>query len=379
MNGVDMGTGRRRWRGVDDAGAGGRSISLKVFAPSARVKTRDLVLFTRQLSVMISAGLPLTRTLETLAIQAENSALRQVARDTLRDVEAGNTLAGALGRHPRVFTQLYVNMVHAGESGSRLDGVLDRLATFLEKSERIRRKVKGAMLYPAVVLAVAIAVITTLLLFVIPTFETVFASFDATLPLPTRVVIDLSGIVQNGWWAMLAATGGAALMLRRWAATDAGRRRFDGMLLRLPLLGPLTRKAAVSRFTRTLATLLSSGVPILEGLEITARTAGNRVIEESIQASRKAIRRGDSIARPLRETGAFPPMVARMIHVGEETGDLDGMLARIADFYDDEVDAGAESLLRILEPVLIVVLGGLVGGMIIAMYLPIFDLVNAIR
>lgn len=328
---------------------------------------------------MISAGLPLTRTLETLALQTENSALRQVARDTLGDVEAGNTLAGALGRHPRVFAQLYVNMVHAGESGSRLDGVLDRLATFLEKSERIRRKVKGAMLYPAVVLAVAIAVVGTLLLFVIPTFETVFASFDATLPLPTRVVIDLSRIVQNGWWAMLAATGGAVLMLRRWAATDAGRRRFDRMLLRLPLLGPLIRKAAVSRFTRTLATLLSSGVPILEGLEITARTAGNRVIEESIQASRKAIRRGDSIARPLRETGAFPPMVARMIHVGEETGDLDGMLARIADFYDDEVDAGAESLLRILEPVLIVILGGFVGGMIIAMYLPIFDLVNAIR
>lgn len=356
-----------------------RRVRRRISAPSARVKTRDLVLFTRQFSVMTSAGLPLTRTLETLALQAENAALRQVARDTLRDVEAGNTLAGALGRHPRVFSKLYVNMVHAGESGSRLDGILDRLATFLEKSEEIRRKVKGAMLYPAVVLAVAMSVVATLLLFVIPTFETVFASFDATLPLPTRVVIGLSGIVQNWWWALLAVAGGATLILRRWIATDAGRRHFDRTLLQLPVLGSLIRKAAVSRVTRTLGTLLSSGVPILEGLEITARTAGNCVIRDAIQASRVAIRRGDSIARPLRETRAFPPMVARMIHVGEETGDLDGMLARIADFYDDEVDAGAESLLRILEPVLIVFLGGLVGGMIIAMYLPIFELINAIQ
>ncbi len=357
----------------------GRRVRRRILAPSARVKTRDLVLFTRQFSVMIGAGLPLTRTLETLALQAENSALRDVARDTLRDVEAGHTLAGALERHPRVFTQLYVNMVHAGESGSRLDGILDRLATFLEKSEQIRRKVNGAMLYPGVVLAVAIAVVATLLLFVIPTFETVFASFDATLPLPTRVVIGFSRVVQNWWWALLAVVVGAALILRRWAATDAGRRRLDRMLLRLPVLGPLIRKAAVSRVTRTLGTLLSSGVPILEGLEITARTAGNRVIEDAIRTSRAAIQRGHSIARPLQETRAFPPMVARMIHVGEETGDLDEMLARIADFYDDEVDAGAESLLRILEPVLIVFLGGLVGGMIIAMYLPIFELINAIQ
>lgn len=357
----------------------GRRVRRRIFAPPTRVKTRDLVLFTRQFSVMTSAGLPLTRTLETLALQAENSALRQVARDTLRDVEAGNTLAGALGRHPRVFSQLYVNMVHAGEAGSRLDGILDRLATFLEKSEEIRRKVKGAMLYPAVVLSVAMAVIATLLLFVIPTFETVFASLDAMLPLPTRVVIGLSGIVQNWWWALFAVAGGAAPILRRWTATDAGRRHVDRALLQLPVLGSLIRKAAVSRVTRTLGTLLSSGVPILEGLEITARTAGNRVIEDALKASRAAIRRGDSIARPLRETRAFPPMVARMIHVGEETGDLDGMLARIADFYDDEVDAGAENLLRILEPVLIVVLGGLVGGMIIAMYLPIFELINAIQ
>ncbi len=375
MDGV---TGRWRGRAVDDVGAGGRSTNIRLFPPT-RVRNRELVLFTRQLSVMISAGLPLTRTLETLARQAESPALQRVARGTLHDVESGKTLAEALGAHPRIFTKLYVNMVRAGETGSRLDGILTRLATFLEQNERIRRKVKGAMLYPAVVLAVAIAVIVTLLLFVIPTFETVFASFNALLPLPTRAVIGLSRTVQDWWWAALIAAGGAGLLMRRWIATETGRRRFDAILLRSPVLGSLCRRAAVSRFTRTLSTLLSAGVPILEGLEITARTAGNRVIQDAVLESRTAIRGGASIARPLRETGVFPPMVARMIHVGEETGDLDGMLSRIADFYDEEVDSGVESLLRILEPVLIVILGGLVGGMIIAMYLPIFDLVNAIQ
>ena len=356
-----------------------RRIQRRLRPSASRVRIRDLVLFTRQFSVMISAGLPLTRALETLALQSESPTLQRAARDTLRDVEAGATLAGALGRHPGVFPPLYVNMVHAGESGSRLDGILARLATFLEKSEQLRRKIRGAMLYPAVVLAVAVAVLATLLLFVIPTFETVFASFDALLPLPTRVVIGVSRTIQGWWWAMLLATGGAYLLFRRWIATEAGRRYLDRLRLRLPVLGSLTRRAAISRFTRTLGTLLSSGVPILEGLEITARTAGNHVIQDAVLASRSAIQRGASIARPLRETGVFPPMVARMIHVGEETGELDGMLSRIADFYDDQVDAGVEGLLKILEPALIVILGGLVGGMIIAMYLPIFGLVEAIQ
>ncbi|WP_420446980.1 type II secretion system F family protein [Candidatus Palauibacter sp.] len=375
---MDKVTGRWHGSGVDDAGAGGRFTPLRLLPPP-RARNRDLVLFTRQLSVMISAGLPLTRALETLAQQAESPVLQRVARETLYDIESGNTLADALGRHPRVFTRLYVNMVRAGESGSRLDGILTRLAAFLEQNERIRRKVKGAMLYPAVIFAVAVAVVATLLLFVIPTFETVFASFNALLPLPTRTVIGLSRAVQNWWWAVVVTAGGGGLLLRRWVATETGRRRFDSLLLRLPVLGPLWRRAAVSRFTRTLGTLLSAGVPILEGLEITARTAGNRVIQDAVLESRTAIRGGESIARPLRETGVFPPMVARMIHVGEETGDLDGMLSRIADFYDEEVDAGVESLLKILEPALIVVLGGLVGGMTIAMYLPIFDLVDAIQ
>lgn len=328
---------------------------------------------------MIHAGLPLTQALEILSRQATSPILRAVLRETLYDVEAGHTLSGALSRHPAVFTELYVNMVAAAESGSLLDEILGRLATFLEKSDRVRRKMKGALVYPAVVLGVAAAVITTLLLFVIPTFESVFDSYGALLPLPTRAVIGLSRAVHDWWWAILGAAGGGIVLLRRWAATDAGRSRLDRVLLRLPLVGSLLRRAAVSRFTRTLGTMLSSGVPILEGLEVTARTAGNRVIHDAVLESRDAIAGGDSIARPLETTGVFPPMVTRMIHVGEETGDLDGMLSRIADFYDDEVDVAVEAALRVLEPVLIVGVGGLVGGMIIAMYLPIFDLVDAIR
>ena len=363
---------RRRW-GVDEVGAGGRSIL------RPRVRPRDLVLFTRQFSSMVNAGLPLTRALEILSRQAASPALRDVIREALHDVEAGNTLSDALGRHSAVFSSLYVNMVAAGESGSLLDAVLERLATLLEKSDGVRRKVRGALVYPAVVLGVAAVVIATLLLFVIPTFETVFASFGAVLPAPTRAVIGLSRAVQDWWWAMLGLAAGAVLLLRRWAATDAGRSRLDRFMLRLPILGSLLRRASVSRFTRTLGTMLSSGVPILEGLEITARTAGNRVIHDAIIESRDAIAGGDSIASPLEATGVFSLMVTQMIHVGEETGDLDGMLSRIADLYDDEVDVAVESLLKVLEPALIVILGGLVGGLIIAMYLPIFDLVNAIR
>ena len=366
-------------------GAGGRSASLSStlrragLRPRDRVRPRDLVLFTRQFAAMVEAGLSLTRALEILSSQAASPALGRVTRQTLRSVESGRPLSEALRRHPAVFTKLYVDMVAAGESGSLLDAALGRLATFLEKNDRVRRKVKSALMYPVAVLVVAVAVIATLLLFVIPTFETVFAGYGARLPLPTRMVIGLSRTVQSGWWAILGVSAGAVLLSRRWVATDAGRSRVDGFLLRLPVLGSLLRRAAVSRFTRTLGTMLASGVPILAGLEITARTAGNRVIHDAVLRSRDATARGDSIAAPLEATSVFPPMVTRMIHVGEETGDLDGMLTRIADFYDEEVDIAVDGLLRLLEPALIVVLGGLVGGMIIAMYLPIFDLIDAIQ
>ncbi len=345
----------------------------------SRVKSREIVIFTRQFATMINAGLPLVQALDILARQTENKALKKVVQDVLYDVESGSTLADALKEHPKVFTNLYVNMVAAGESGGILDTILLRLATFLEKNDALTRKVKGAMIYPAVILSVAVLAIAILLLFVIPTFQTMFASFNQQLPLPTRIVIGASAFLQAYWWVMAGGLVVAGFVFRRWVGTAGGRLRFDRIMLRFPILGNLVRKAAIARFTRTLGTMLSSGVSILDGLEITARTAGNRVVHDAVMESRSAIAGGKSIAEPLKETEVFPPMVTQMIHVGEETGDLDGMLNKIADFYDDEVDVAVESLLKALEPALIIVLGTIVGGMIVAMYLPIFGLVNAIQ
>ncbi|MFV1986405.1 MAG: type II secretion system F family protein [Gemmatimonadota bacterium] len=349
------------------------------FAQRKRVKARDLVIFTRQFSTMINAGLPLVQALDILARQTDNAVLKKAVGDVVYDVEAGNTLADALKQHPKVFSTLYNNMVAAGESGGLLDTILMRLATFLEKSEQLQRKVKGAMIYPGVVLSVALLAIAILLLFVIPVFETVFASFNQTLPLPTRIVIGLSNFLQGYWWMILAGGVVGGVLFKRWIGTRNGRLQFDRVLLRLPVLGPLVRKAAIARFTRTLGTMLASGVTILDGLEITARTAGNRVIHDAVMQSRTAIAGGRSIAEPLKESEVFPPMVTQMIHVGEETGDLDGMLSKIADFYDDEVEIAVDNLIKVLEPALIVILGTIVGGMIVAMYLPIFGLVDAIQ
>jgi len=344
-----------------------------------KVKTRDVVIITRQFATMINAGLPLVQALQILAKQTINPSIREAVEKVVFEVESGRTLADALKDHPKLFSQLYVNMVAAGEAGGILDTILLRLATFLEKSEALARKVKGAMIYPAVVLTVAMGAIVILLLFVIPTFETMFASFNQELPLPTRIVIGLSSFLQGYWlWLLIGGTG-AGFLFRRWIATSSGRLIFDRLMLRMPLLGSLVRKSAVARFTRTLGTLLSSGVSILEGLEITARTAGNRVIHDAVMDSRASIAGGESISEPLRRSGVFPPMVTQMINVGEETGDLDGMLNKIADFYDEEVDVAVESLLKALEPALIVILGTIVGGMIVAMYLPIFGMVSAVQ
>ena len=344
-----------------------------------RMKSRDLVIMTRQFATMINAGLPLVQALDILVKQSDNKMLQSSLEGVLHDVESGNTLADALRQHPKIFSHLYVNMVAAGETGGILDTILLRLATFLEKNEALARKVKGAMVYPAVISFVAISAIVVLLLFVIPTFQQMFASFDQALPLPTRVVIGASDLLQSYWW-LLGVTGAVgAWLFRRWLATSAGRLTFDRALLRLPILGNLARKSSVARFTRTLGTLLSSGVTILDGLEITAKTSGNRVIHDAIMASRNSIAGGESISDPLRRSGVFPPMVTQMINVGEETGDLDGMLTKIADFYDEEVDAAVESLLKAMEPVMIVVLGTVVGGMIVAMYLPIFSIINTMQ
>ncbi len=346
---------------------------------AAKVKTRDIVILTRQFATMINAGLPLVQALDILAKQSDNKTLQLTLQEVLHDVESGNTLADAMRGHEKVFTPLYVNMVAAGETGGILDTILLRLAVFLEKAEALARKVKGAMIYPMVIGFVALSAIVVLLLFVIPTFQQMFASFDQVLPLPTRIVIFASDTLQSYWWAMGGGIAATVFLFKRWITTSSGRLTFDRILLRLPIFGNLARKGSVARFTRTLGTLLSSGVTILDGLEITARTAGNRVIHDAIMDSRNSIAGGESISEPLRVSGVFPPMVTQMINVGEETGDLDGMLTKIADFYDEEVDAAVESLLKAMEPLMIVVLGTVVGGMIVAMYLPIFGIINTMN
>jgi len=343
------------------------------------IKMRDIVIFTRQFSTMINSGLPLVQALDILSKQSENKVLQDVTRAVVFDVESGHTVADALGKHPKAFNELYVNMVAAGEAGGILDTILMRLATFIEKNDALVRKVKGAMIYPGVIMGVAATAITVLLVFVIPTFETMFASVGLALPLPTRVVIAMSRFLTGYWWAVLVGGAAVAVVIRRYAATADGRLAIDRLLLRVPVLGDVLRKSAVSRFTRTLGTLISSGVSILDGLEITAKTAGNRVIQDAIMASRTSIAGGDTIAAPLQKSAVFPPMVISMIAVGEQTGGLDEMLSKVADFYDEEVDAAVSGLLALLEPMMIVFLGVVVGGMVVAMYLPIFDMINAVQ
>jgi type IV pilus assembly protein PilC len=347
--------------------------------PGSGVKTRDVVIFTRQFSTMINAGLPLVQSLSILAQQTENKTLKDITKAVVYDVEAGNTLADALGKHPKAFSGLYVNMVAAGEAGGILDTILMRLATFLEKNDALVRKVKGAMVYPAVIITVAIIAVAVLLVFVIPTFSSMFASVNMELPLPTRIVIGASDVLTRFWWAIVLGAILLVLGFRSYYNTPNGRKNIDGLLLRAPVLGDLLRKSAVSRFTRTLGTLISSGVSILDGLEITAKTAGNRVVHDAVMQSRQSIAGGETIAGPLQASGVFPPMVISMISVGEQTGGLDEMLTKIADFYDAEVDVAVSALLSLMEPVMIVVLGVIVGGMVVAMYLPIFDMVNAIQ
>lgn len=348
-------------------------------AKGGSIKMRDIVIFTRQFSTMINAGLPLVQALDILAKQTENKVLSDVTRAVVFDVESGHTVADALQKHPNAFSELYVNMVAAGEAGGILDTILMRLATFMEKNDALVRKVKGAMIYPAVIMSVAAIAILVLLIFVIPVFESMFASVGLPLPLPTRVVIGLSRFLKGYWYIIGGVVGTAVYMFRKYNDTPNGKLTVDRFMLRVPVLGDVLRKSAVSRFTRTLGTLISSGVSILDGLEITAKTAGNRVIQDAIMASRASIAGGDTIAAPLAKSNVFPPMVISMIAVGEQTGGLDEMLSKIADFYDEEVDAAVSGLLSLLEPIMIVFLGVVVGGMVVAMYLPIFDMINAVQ
>jgi type IV pilus assembly protein PilC len=346
---------------------------------AGKISMRDVVIFTRQFSTMINAGLPLVQALDILAKQSENKALKDVTRAVVFDVESGHTVADALRKHPKAFSDLYVNMVAAGEAGGILDTILMRLATFMEKNDALVRKVKGAMIYPGVIMSVAAIAIVVLLVFVIPVFEKMFASVGMALPLPTRVVIGMSRFLQDYWWAVIVAFVALVYSVKKYYATPEGKLAIDRTLLKMPVLGDVLRKSAVSRFTRTLGTLIGSGVSILDGLEITAKTAGNRVIQDAIMESRASIAGGETISAPLQKSQVFPPMVISMIAVGEQTGGLDEMLSKIADFYDEEVDAAVSALLSMMEPIMIVFLGVVVGGMVVAMYLPIFDMINAVQ
>ncbi len=334
-------------------------------------------MFTRQFSVMIDAGLPLVQCLEILAGQQENKTFESVLTATRASVEGGATLSGAMRHHEKVFDALYVNLVEAGEAGGILDTILQRLASYIEKNVKLKRAVKSALVYPIAVLGVAAGVITLLLWKVVPIFGTLFLGLGVDLPLPTRIVIGLSNFVGSIFGLMIVvAFVGAGFAIKVWYGTEKGRFMLDGILLKLPLVGILLRKIAVARFTRTLGTLISSGVPILEGLDITARTAGNAVIEKALNQVRTALEQGKNLADPLKETNVFPGMVTQMIGVGEQTGAMDAMLQKIADFYEEEVDAAVKDLLAALEPAMIVFLGVVVGGIVISMYLPLFSLIG---
>ena len=357
--------------------AGARAGVAAVFA--GKVKARDMAIFTRQFSTMIDAGLPLVQCLNILAEQSESQTLRGVTARSARDVEAGSTLADALRKHPGVFDELFTNLVEVGESGGILDTVLQRLAVYIEKSAALRRKIKSAMVYPLTIVSVAVVVVIFMLTFVIPVFAKMFSSLGADLPIPTKIVVWLSDFVQRYILLLLVGLGGVVFGVRAYYRTERGKSLIDALLLRLPVFGTLIRKVAVARFTRTLGTLVSSGVPILEGLRITARTAGNKVVEKAVFATRASVTAGKTLSDPLRTSGVFPPMVTQMIHVGEQTGALDTMLGKIADFYDDEVDAAVTALTALMEPLMIVFLGGVIGGMVVAMYLPIFKLVTLFK
>jgi len=342
----------------------------------AGISQKDIAIFTRQFSVMIDAGLPLVQCLEILGSQQENANFQKVLLGVRQDVEGGSSLADAMKKHPQAFDDLYTNMIAAGEAGGILDTILKRLAVYIEKNVKLKSQVKSALIYPAAVVSIAGLVVGVILWKVIPTFAALFAGLGAQLPLPTRIVIGMSN-----WFVRLLpfmVIGGVVgvIALRRYYATYKGRRVIDGLLLKLPVLGGLLQKIAVARFCRTLATLMSSGVPILDGLEITARTAGNAIIEDAVMATRKSVEGGQTLAQPLKATEVFPPMVVQMISVGEQTGALDAMLSKIADFYEDEVDTAVGNLMTLMEPVLILFLGTVVGGIVISMYLPIFDLIN---
>jgi type IV pilus assembly protein PilC len=354
----------------------GRGLDAEIKIPGfgEKLKARDLSVFTRQFATMIDAGLTIVQCLDIQTQQSESKVLRNTLRAIKQDVEGGSTLAEALRKHPKIFDDLYVNMVEAGEAGGVLNAILNRIALFIEKANKLKKKVKGAMIYPCTIIVVAIVVVAILLIFVIPVFAELYGSMGKALPAPTQITINISNWVRANCLYMVFAIVGIIIAIRFYYQTENGRMNIDRLLLRLPVVGDLLRKVAVARFSQNMAILLSSGVPILDGLAITARTAGNRVIEKAIMESRVSISQGRTVAEPLRESKIFPPMVCQMVAVGEHTGGLDNMLRKVAELYEDEVDDAVANLTALMEPMIMVILGVILGGLVISMYLPIFQL-----
>jgi len=346
--------------------------NVEFFQP--KVTGKDVVIFTRQLSTMIDAGLPLVQGLEILSNQQENPTFKKILIQIRADVETGTTFADALKKHPKVFDNLFCNMVEAGEIGGILDTILARLSIFMEKSMILKKRVKGAMTYPIICLCISIVILGVILVFVVPVFEKMFADFGAALPVPTQIVVSLSNTVKNNLLYMLAFIALIIFLFRKFYQTERGEKKIDAMILNLPVFGDLVRKVSVAKFSRTLGTMLRSGVPILESLNVVARTSGNKIIEIAVFRTAEAISEGRPIAEPLEETGVFPSMVVQMINVGEAVGALDAMLEKIADFYDEEVDQAVDNLTAMIEPFMMVFLGGMIGGLVVAMYLPIFKM-----
>jgi len=352
----------------------------KISLPGGKkVKQRSIAIFTRQLATMIDAGLPLVQSLDILSSQQDHKVFKNIIREIREDVESGSTFAGALKKHPSTFDDLYTNLVVAGEEGGILDNILNRLSNYIEKAEALKKKVKSAMIYPVIIMSVAILVVIILMIFVIPVFETIFKSAGQSLPLPTLIVLAMSKIIKKYIVVIIPAAILFVFLFRKFYKTEAGKTLIDRLLLKVPVFGMLLKKVAVARFARTLGTLVSSGVPILDGLLIVSKTAGNRTIETALMSARASIREGETIAEPLSRSSIFPPMVTQMISVGESTGALDSMLTKIADFYDDEVDVAVSNLTSLLEPFLMVFLGVVIGGVVIAMYLPIFQMASAVQ
>ncbi len=359
----------------------GSGLSKEINIPGLgpKVTAHDVMLFTRQFSTMIDAGLPIVQSLDILAEQTENKPLKNIIRDVKRDVSGGTTLADALEKHPKSFDELYVNMVRAGEAGGVLNTILNRIALFIEKADKLKKKVKGAMIYPSTIITVAIGVVAILLIFVIPVFAELYGSMGRALPVPTQITINVSNFFRANFLYLIAAIVLAVVAIKMYYKTPQGRLAIDGLLLKFPVIGDLLRKVAVARFSQNMSLLLASGVPILDGLAITAKTAGNKVIEMAIMNARVSISEGKTVAEPLEKSGVFPPMVCQMVSVGENTGALDGMLKRVGDFYEDEVDNSVNNITALMEPMIMIFLGIVLGGLVISMYLPIFQLGSLIE